>query len=178
MPLVAGLAAAGLLGVVGCTSIVTGDPSVDTDDVPAYRTSVAASKSAAAVTSSVRESQRQASLTTQAVRTVCETLSTSSAEAVKTVNAYVAAVNSGGDVAAAVAPARDALNSSAGRVSAEISDTLPADLRDALTAWVDASRAAGEVLGGEPSAAEFNSAIDRVNATRTDALNLCDTAYR
>lgn len=166
-----------MLGVAGCTSIVTGDASVDAADVPAYRTSVSVSQSAASVTSSVRESQRQASVTTQAVRTVCETLSTSSAEAVKTVNAYVAAVNSGGDIAATVDPAREALNSSAGRVSAEINDTLPAELRDALTAWADASRAAGEVLAGPAGPAEFNSAIDRVNTTRTRALNLCDTAY-
>lgn len=177
LPLAAGLAATAVLGVAGCTSIVTGDPSVDRADVPDYRASVSASVSASAVTSSVRESQRQASMTTQAVRTVCETLSTSSADAVKTVNAYVEAVNSGGDVAATIQPAREALSSSAGRVSAEINDTLPVALRDALTAWVDASRAAGDVLGGGPSPSEFNTAIDRVNTTRTDALNLCDTAY-
>ena len=176
-PLVAGLAAAGILGVAGCTSIVTGDSSVDAGDVPAYRASVSVSKSAAAVTSSVRESQRQASVTTQAVRTVCETLSTSSAEAVKTVNTYVAAMNSGGDVEATIEPAREALNSSAGRVSAEINDTLPAELRDALTAWADASRAAGEALAGPATPSEFNTAIDQVNTTRTRALNLCDTAY-
>ncbi len=177
MPLVAGLAATGLLGVVGCTAFTGGDPTVDASDVPAYRTSVSASRSSAAVTSSQRESERQASLTTEAVHTVCETLSTSSAEAIQTVNMYVDAVNGGGDVAASVGPAREALNDSAAQVSAEINDTLPIELHDALTAWVDASRAAAGVLEAQGPASEFNSAVDEVNNARSHALDLCDATY-
>ncbi len=177
MPLVAGLTATGLIGVVGCTAVTAGTASVDTEDVPAYRTSVAASRSSAEATSSARESERQASSTTQAVHTVCETLSTSSADAVKTVNAYVEAVNSGGNIAGTAGPAKESLNGSADQVAAEINDTLPPPLKDALNAWVDASRAAGGVLaeGGPP--AQFNAAISEVNATRENALNLCDASY-
>jgi enamine deaminase RidA (YjgF/YER057c/UK114 family) len=177
VPVAAGLAAAGALGVVGCTAFTGGQATVDAADVPEYRSSVSASRSAASVTSSRREAERQASLTTQAVRTVCETMSTSSAQAVKTVNAYVDAVNTGGDIVGTLGPARDALNDSADQVSAEINQALPPELRDALTAWVDASRAAGGVLARQGSADEFNTEVDRVNSARTRALDLCDRVY-
>ncbi len=177
IPLVAGLGAAVAIGVVGCTTSTDGAASVDKNDVPAYRTSVSVSRSAASVTSSVREAERQATLTTEAVHTVCETLSTSSADAVKTVNAYVDAANTGGDLVATAAPAKDALNGSADQVAADISDTLPQPLRDALNSWVDASRAAAGVLAVSGPAADFNAAVDRVNNTRSQALDLCDASY-
>ncbi len=176
-PLAAGLVAAVALGVVGCTALTAGEASVDAGDVPAYRTSVSVSRSAASVTSSEKEAARQASLTTQAAHSVCETMSTSSAEAIQTVNAYVAAVNTGGDIEGTLGPARDALIGSADQVSAQVSDILPVDLRDALTAWVDASRAAGAVLAANGPASEFNTEVDRVNTARGRALDLCDSTY-
>lgn len=174
--LVAGLAALGIFGVAGCTQVTGGTATVDASDVPDYRSSVTASESAASATSSARESQRQASLTTEAVHTVCETLATRSADAVKTVNAYVEAVNNGGDVAGAKQPAVDALNSSADDVSRDMNDALPTTLRTALQAWVDASHAAAGAVG--KSAGEFNTAVNHVNDTRTEALTQCDAAYR
>ena len=175
--LVAGVTAVGVLGVAGCSGVTGGTATVDAKDAPEYRTSVSVSASEASVTSAERESERQASLTTQAVHTVCETLSTSSADAVKNVNAYVDAVNSGGDVAGTMGPAMDALNGSADQVSTEISDALPSQLHDALTAWVDASRAAGAVLAAKGGAEQFNSAVDQVNTARSHALDLCDQSY-
>ena len=172
-----GVTAAGVLGVAGCSGVTGGTATVDAKDAPQYRTSVSVSLSEAAVSSAERESERQASLTTQAVHTVCETLSTSSADAVKTVNAYVDAVNAGSNVAGTMGPAMDALNGSAEQVSAEVSDALPSELHDALTAWVDASRAAGAVLAAKGGAQQFNSAVDQVNTARSHALDLCDQAY-
>ena len=58
-----------LMAIVGCTSVTDGTPTADTAMAPAYRASVSASVSASAATSSIRESQHQQSLTTQAVVT-------------------------------------------------------------------------------------------------------------
>ncbi|OBF16794.1 hypothetical protein A5727_12615 [Mycobacterium sp. ACS4331] len=173
----AGVAAAVALGVVGCTALTAGDATVDAADVPEYRTSVSVSRSAASVTSSEKEAARQASLTTEAAHRVCETMSTTSAQAIQTVNAYVAAVNTGGDIEGTLGPARDALTGSADQVSAQVTDTLPVELRDALAAWAEASRAAGAVLAANGPAAEFNTEVDRVNTARERALDLCDSTY-
>lgn len=171
------MSVAGVIG--GCASVTDGDPRADSSDAPAYRSSVALSVSESAASSSVRESERQESVTTQAIHTACETMSTSSADAVDAVNTYVDAFNGEGseDPATVEGPAADALNHSADLVSGDIDDALPVELRDALRAWVDAARGAAGVVTGHLSADEFNVAIRQVNDTRTAALNLCDSHY-
>ena len=176
--LVVGSVAALLMVIVGCTSVTGGTPVVDAKDVPAYRTSLSASVSASAATSSVRESERQASLTTEAVHSTCESLSTSSADAIDTVNAFVTAFNAdGGNVAATEGPAVDSLNKSADLVESSLTDALPQELRDAFNAWIDAARAVAGAITGRASAADFNNAIDQLNDSRSNALRLCDASY-
>jgi hypothetical protein len=176
--LVVGSVAALLMAIVGCTSVTGGTPVVDAKDVPAYRTSLSASVSASAATSSVRESERQASLTTEAVHSTCELLSTSSADAIDTVNAFVTAFNvDGGNVAATEGPAVDALNKSADLVESSLTDALPQELRDAFVAWIDAARAVAGAITGRASASDFNNAIDQLNDSRSNALRLCDASY-
>jgi hypothetical protein len=176
--LVAGTVAASLLVVVGCTSVTGGTAVVDAKQAPAYRSSVAESVSASAATSSARESKRQESLTTQAVHSSCDALSTSSVDAITAVNAYVGAFNAGGgDVAAKEGPAIDALNKSADLVGSSLSSALSSQLRDALTAWVNAARGVAGAIKGHYSPADFNAAINKLNDAKTNALNLCDAAY-
>lgn len=177
--LAAGAAAALTMGAAGCTTITGGDPSVDAADAPAYRTSVSLSSSAAVASSSARESERQASLTTQAVQATCETLSTTSAEAIDAVNAYVDAYNGeGGEVAATEGPAVGALNQSADAVDASISDVTPVELADAFLAWVDGAYAAADAINSQASPEEFNQIINELNDARSAALSLCDEMYR
>ena len=64
-----GCVAAVIIGIVGCTTVTKGTATPDRNVAPAYRQSVSASVSASSATSRVRESQRQQSLTTRAVRT-------------------------------------------------------------------------------------------------------------
>ena len=106
-------------------------------------------------------------------------MSTSSADAVDAVNAYVDAVNveGGGDPLATEGPAADALNHSADLVTGDISDTLPPEVRDALSAWSDAARGAASAITERVPPDAFNVAIRQVNDTRSTALNLCDTHY-
>src|SRR6185312_14746797 len=127
--------------IVGCTSVTQGSPMIDKADAPVYRASVSASSEESAASSSSRESQRQASLTTQAVHTSCEALSSSSVDAITAVNNYVDVFNQNAAGAAASAgPAVDALNHSADVVAGSLSDALQPELRDALNSWVDAAR--------------------------------------
>lgn len=88
-----GCIATALMGIVGCTTVTNGTATPDTKVAPAYRQSVSSSVSASIATSSVRESQRQQSLTTKAVRSSCDSLATTSKEAIDKVNAYVGAFN-------------------------------------------------------------------------------------
>jgi hypothetical protein len=81
-----GCVAAVVMGIVGCTTFTNGTATPDTKVAPAYRQSVSASVSASSATSRVRESQRQQSLTTQAVRNSCDSLATSSKDAIEKVN--------------------------------------------------------------------------------------------
>lgn len=176
---VIGIAAAIAMGVVGCTSVTGGDATPNAADAPAYRTSVSMSSSQAAATSSARESQRQAAVTTQAVHASCETLSTTSADAIDAVNAYVDAYNAdGGDIAGTERPAVDALNQSAQAVRSSMTDVVPPDLADAFGAWIDGAGATAEAIIGKASAAEFNKLIDGLNDARSEALSLCDKTYR
>ena len=173
-----GLAATIVMGVVGaCTTVTGGTGKVDAGDAPAYRTSVASSVAESAAVSSARESERQESLTTEAVHSACETLSTTSADAIDTVNVYVDAVNGEGDPAATEGPAADALRHSADLVAADVNDTLPEEIRDALTDWSDEARAAADAITARVGPSEFNDAIDRLNDARSDALDLCDATY-
>ena len=118
-------------------------------------------------------------MTTQAVQATCETLSTSSADAIDAVNAYVDAYNSeGGDIAGTEGPAVDALEQSAQAVESAISDVTPQRLAEAFIAWVDGAYAAGEAITNQAGPDEFNQIIDDLNSARSEALGLCDAMYR
>jgi hypothetical protein len=176
--LLVGSAAAVIAGVVGCTSVTGGQPGVNARDAPAYRTSMSVSVSESAASSSARESERQASLTTQAMHDTCETLSTSSADAIDAVNAYVSAFNQGAaDVAATEGPAVDALNKSADAVAGSMTDAIPPELKDAFKNWVDGARTTAKAIIGHAGPGEFNKTIQDLNDTRSNALSLCDATY-
>jgi len=177
--MLAGGAAAAAMGVVGCTSVTGGDPTVDAADAPAYRTSMSVSSSQAAASSSARESERQASMTTQAIQATCETLSTTSADAIDAVNAYVDAFNSeSGDVSATEGPAVDALDQSAQAVESSISEMTPDRLAQAFAGWADGAKAAADAISNQAPPDEFNRIIDELNTARSEALGLCDAMYR
>jgi hypothetical protein len=176
--LIVGSVAAVTMVIVGCSSVTEGSPKVDLGEAPVYRASVSASIEESAATSSARESERRASMTTQAIHTSCETLSSSSVDAINAVNAYVDAFNSNaGDAAAKARPAADALNHSADQVARSVSDPLPPELKDAMNAWVDAARGVANAVEGNYGPDEFNAAITKLNDTKTTALNLCDASY-
>jgi hypothetical protein len=180
---IAALAVGSMAGVamiiVGCTSVTQGTAEIDRADAPAYRASVSASAEESSASSSSRESERQASLTTQAIHSSCEALSSSSVDAITAVNNYVDAFNrNAADAGAKAPPAIDALNHSADLVARSVSDALRADLRDALNAWVDAARGLATAIAGNYGPDEFNAAITKLNDTKTTALDLCDAAYR
>jgi hypothetical protein len=177
--LVMGILAAMAMIIVGCTSVTQGTAQIDRADAPVYRASVSASIEESAASSSTRESERQASLTTQAIHTSCEALSSSSVDAITAVNNYVDAFNkNAADAAAKGGPAVDALNHSADLVARSVSDAVAPNLRDALNAWVDAARGLATAIAGNYGPDEFNAAISKLNDTKTTALNLCDAAYR
>jgi hypothetical protein len=154
-----------------------GSPKVDKADAPVYRASVSASIKESEASSSSRESERQASITKQAVHSSCEALSTSSVDAITAVNNYVDAFNNSADATNKATPAVDALNHSADTVARSVSDPLVPELRDAMNSWVDAARGVATAIAGNYGPEEFNSAIVRLNDTKTTALNLCDAAY-
>jgi hypothetical protein len=177
--LVMGTLAAMAMIIVGCNSVTSGTPTIDRAEAPVYRASVSASSQESAASSSSRESERQGSLTRQAVHTSCDGLSSSSVDAITAVNNYVDTFNKNGANAAAKAgPAIDALNHSADLVAGSESDALTQNLRDALNAWVDAARGLATAIAGNYGPNEFNAAITKLNDTKTTALNLCDAAYR
>lgn len=149
----------------------------DTKVAPAYRQSVSASVSASIATSSVRESQRQQSLTTRAVRSSCESLATTSKDAIDKVNAFVGAFNAGRDTGPAEGPAIAALNDSATTVSNSFSDALSQQLKDAFNAYVDATRDVANAIGTHAPTGEFNRRVDRLNDAKTKALKLCLASY-
>lgn len=176
---VTGTMAALAMIIVGCTSVTDGDAAVAEGEAPLYRASVSASLEESAASSSAREAERQQTLTTEAIQTSCEAMSSSSADAIGAVNTYVAAFNSNpADIARTAGPAVDALNLSADLVGGTVSDLLPPELRDALNGWVDAARAVATAIVGNYGTEEFNSAITRLNDSKTVALDRCDAAYR
>ncbi|OBA91629.1 hypothetical protein A5662_21840 [Mycobacteriaceae bacterium 1482268.1] len=165
--------------IVGCASVTDGSPRVNASDAPVYRASVSASIEESAASSSSKESQRQGSLSTEAVHTACEALSSSSVDSITAVNDYVHAFNaSAPDAAAKAGPAIDSLNHSADLVAQSISDPLSPQLRDALNAWVDAARGVANAIAGNYGPDEFNAAVSKLNDVKTTALDLCDAAYR
>ena len=165
--------------IVGCASVTDGSPTINATDVPVYKASVSASIAESAASSSSRESERQKSLTTEAVHSSCEALSSSSVDAITAVNDYVKAFNeNAADVQAKAGPAIDSLNHSADLVARSISDPLSQELKDAMNAWVDAARGVAAAIAGNYGPDEFNAAVTKLNDVKTKALDLCDAAYR
>ncbi len=162
-----------LTGIVGCSSVTDGTPTVDTAMAPAYRESVSASVSASAVTSSVRESRRQQSLTTQAAVRACESFATTSKDAVDKVNDFVAAYNQGRDTTPAEGPAVDTLNHSADLVQHDTSGPVSQDLQQALNAYADAARDLANTIRSHAGMAEFNQRVNQFNDTKTEAVKQC-----
>jgi hypothetical protein len=164
--------------IVGCTSVTRGSAEADGAAVPQYRASVSASIEESIAQSSARESERQASLTTAAIHTACEDLSSSSVDAINAVNAYVDAFNdNAADVNVRARPAIDALNISADLVSSGTSDVLSPELRSALDAWVGAARDLAGTIERDAGPEEFNTAVNRLNDSKEVALELCDASY-
>jgi hypothetical protein len=172
-----GCIAALVMGIVGCTTLTNGTATPDTNVAPAYRQSVSASVSASSATSRVRESQRQQSLTTRAVRTSCDSLATSSKDAIDKVNEYVSAYNAGHNTGPTEGPAIGALNDSATTVSNSFNDALSQELKDAFNAYVDAARGVANAIGTHASIPEFNKRVDQLNDTKTKALKLCLASF-
>ena len=142
--------------IAACTSVTDGTATPNASLAPAYRSSVSLSVSASVATSSIRESQRQQSLTTKAVRTSCDSLATSSKDAIDKVNAFVALFNAGRSTGPAEGPAIDALNNSAQRRQ-RINDALSQQLRDAFNAYSDASRGVANAIGTHAPTASSTS---------------------
>lgn len=161
------------MGIVGCTTVTNGTATPDTQVAPAYRQSVSASVSASSATSRVRESQRQQSLTTKAVRTSCDTLATSSKDAIDKVNIFVGAFNAGRNTGPTEGPAIDALNNSADTVSNSLSEALSQQLKDAFNTYIDAARGVASAIGTHAATGEFNRRVDLLNDAKTKALKLC-----
>ncbi|BCO35491.1 hypothetical protein BMW24_022385 [Mycobacterium heckeshornense] len=172
-----GSLAAVAMGIVGCTSITDGTPTADTAIAPAYRASVSASVSASSATSRIRESQRQQSLTTKAVRAACESLATTSKDAIDKVNAFVGAFNQGRDTAPTEGPAIDALNNTADTVAASVSTALSQELRERLNGYVEAARGVANAIASHAPTGEFNRRVDQLNDTKTKALKLCLASF-
>lgn len=176
--LVVGALATAAMVIVGCSNVTDGTASVAPGEAPVYRASVSASIEESISSSRSRESERQSSIAKEAIHSSCETLSSSSVEAITAVNAYVDAFNdSAADVDVKAGPAVDALNHSADAVAHSISDPLSPELRDAMHAWVDAARGVANAIEGNYGPDEFNAAITRLNDSKTTALDLCDAAY-
>ncbi len=129
------------------------------------------------MTSSSASTVPPQSLTTPAVHTVCKTLQSSSQSVIDAVNAYVAAFNKGGDAAALAGSAIDALNNSANLVAGSISPTLSPQLRDDLISYVNAARGVAQVMSSKAPASDFNAAMDKLNATKTSALQQCTAEW-
>lgn len=165
-----------LMAIVGCTSVTDGTPTADTVMAPAYRESVSASVSASAATSSLRESQRQQSLTTQAVVRACESFATSSKDAVDRVNDFVAAYNQGRDTTPSEGPAIDTLNHSADVVTGSSNGPLSQDLHEALNAYADAARDLANTIRSHGGMDAFNQRVNQFNDTKTEAVKQCRAA--
>ena len=176
--LVMGSLAALAMVIVGCSSVTHGTAKVDAAEAPVYQASVSASLEESAASSSARESERQESLTTQAIHTSCEALSSSSVDAITAVNGFVKSMNeNASDAQSRAVPAIDSLNRSADLVGRSMSDELVPELREALTAWIDAAREVAAAISANVGPDEFNTSATKLNDSKTDALTLCDASY-
>jgi hypothetical protein len=162
-----------LMAIVGCTSVTDGMPAADTAMAPAYRESVSASISASAATSSLRETQRQQTLTTRAVVRACESFAATSKDAVDKVNDYVAAYNQGRDTTASEGPAIDTLNHSAELVEGNSGGPLSQELHQALNAYADAARDLATTIRSHGDMGVFNQRVNQFNDTKTEAVKRC-----
>jgi hypothetical protein len=168
---VAGSLAALAMIVVGCSGVTKGTATFDKAAAPEYRASVASSSAA-------RESERQVAVRKAAVHTSCDAFGSSSGDSVAAVNAYVDAYNNDApDSTGKSAPAIDALNKSADLVSGSLSDSLPAELTNALKGWVDAARQLADAISRSAGPDDFNAAIRVLNDTKTSAATACEAAY-
>ncbi len=175
---VGGVAALAMI-VVGCQSVTRGTSQIDAADAPLYRASVSSSSVASVSSSRRQEAERRQELTSEAIRTACEALSSSSVDAIAAVNVYVRAYNDNApDVVAQAGPAIDMLNRSADLVESTISELLSPELKSALGDWVQASRAVAAAVADDAGMAAFNDAGQRLNDSQDAALALCDAAYR
>lgn len=164
-----GAVAAVAMAVVGCTSVIGGPPRANTADAPAYRSSIAASE----VTSSIRETERQRAMTTQAVMGACDSFASSSRDTIAAVNKYVEAFNHDGDIAATASDAVDALNRSADDVSADVNDKLTAELKDAFSAYAEAARELANAISAKAPVPVYNARKDDLNRAREKGIQLC-----
>jgi hypothetical protein len=170
-------ASMGLVNVlVACTAMTNGTATPDTRIAPSYRSSVSVSVSASKVTSSSRESSRQQSVTTAAVRTVCDSFGTTSKDAIAKSNQYVEAANAGRATGPFESPAIDSLNNSATTVAGGVNDMLSQQLKDALNSWVDAARAVANAIATHAATSEFNRRVNQLNDTKTNANKQCMAA--
>ena len=165
----AGAVATLTIGVVGCTSIVGGNPEADSSAAPLYRASVSASE----VTSSIRETERQQAMTTQAVRGSCGKFASVSDDAIETVNKYVAAYNNGGDVAGTAGPAAEALNRSADETAGAVNDKLSPEIRDAFNTYAAAARELAAAISNKAPISVYNARKDELNSARVKGIQLC-----
>lgn len=159
-----GLAVASLVAVTGCSGMVTGTAGVDAEVASAYRYSVA----------SPFEVQRHGPVATG---TVCETMATTGSQAVSALSVHAAAIDAGSDGVATGIEAADSLNRTAMLVRADLDDTVPSEIHQALTAWADAARATALALRGRVTADRYSDTIDHLNASKKQAQDRCKGYY-
>ena len=177
--LAAGLIAAAVLTVVGCTNINAGAPAADTNDARSYRTWVADSLSQSAAVASERESTRRESETAEAVANACETRSSTRVDVVTAINAYVNAVagRRDADVAATAQAAVDTLNRGADAVESSLNTALLPQVADAFRAWADEARALAKAISERYGQQEFNAEVDKFNHANQTALDMCGGSH-
>ncbi len=109
-------------------------------------------------------------MTTEAVHTSCEALSSSSVDSITAVNDYVEGLQRerAPMLAAKAGPAIDSLNHSADLVASSVSDPLSPELRDALNAWVDAARGVANAIAGNYAPDDFNAAVTKSERRQDD----------
>jgi hypothetical protein len=151
------------VAVIGCSSVITGTATVDTEAAP--------------VVSSARDAQLHGPTALGAVQTACETMNTTGSEALSALNVHTAAIDAGSDGADTGAKAAASLNRTASLVRADLDDTVPPQIHQALTDWVDAARATALTLQGWAGSDHYTATIDRLNASKKEAQNLCKGYY-
>lgn len=112
-------------------------------------------------------------MTTQAVRGACVRFANSSTTAVETVNKYVDAFNSGGDVSGTAGPAIEALNTSAETISGAVNDVLSPELRDVFNSYAESARSLAEAISSHAPTPVYNSRKEELNNVRGKGIELC-----